>query len=170
MQEQFVSYDNSGLKGQPQMTMGMDMGLRIPEFDIEVTSEKANPYKKMEINDLALNFYNLGFFNPQMSDQALACLNMMDFNKKEEVMQKISENGTLQEMLLLYQQMALQFASQISPELGDQVAQQILGQGGMAMPQALGDPNAVESVSPEKEEHPFVERARAQARESTQAE
>ena len=170
MQEQFVSYDNSGLKGQLQMTMGMDMGLRIPEFDIEVTSEKANPYKKMEINDLALNFYNLGFFNPQMSDQALACLNMMDFNKKEEVMQKISENGTLQEMLLLYQQMALQFASQISPELGDQVAQQILGQGGMAMPQALGDPNAVESVRPEKEEHPFVERARNNARESTQAE
>lgn len=160
MQEQFVSYDNSGLKGQPQMTMGMDMGLRIPEFDIEVTSEKANPYKKMEINDLALNFYNLGFFNPQMTDQALACLNMMDFNKKDEVMQKISENGTLQEMLLLYQQMALQFANQIDPALGEQVAQQILGQGGMAMPQVLGDPNAVESVSPEKEEHPFVERAR----------
>lgn len=170
MQEQFVSYDNSGLKGQPQMTMGMDMGLRIPEFDIEVTSEKANPYKKMEINDLALNFYNLGFFNPQMTDQALACLNMMDFNKKEEVMQKISENGTMQEMLLLYQQMALQFANQIDPALGEQVAQQILGQGGMAMPQALGDPNAVESVSPEKEEHPFVERARSNARESTQAE
>ena len=170
MQEQFVSYDNSGLKGQPQMTMGMDMGLRIPEFDIEVTSEKANPYKKMEINDLALNFYNLGFFNPQMTDQALACLNMMDFNKKEEVMQKISENGTMQEMLLLYQQMALQFANQIDPALCEQVAQQILGQGGMAMPQALGDPNAVESVSPEKEEHPFVERARNNARESTQAE
>ena len=170
MQEQFVSYDNSGLKGQPQMTMGMDMGLRIPEFDIDITSEKANPYKKMEINDLALNFYNLGFFNPQMTDQALACLNMMDFNKKEEVMQKISENGTLQEMLLLYQQMALQFANQIDPALGEQVAQQILGQNGMVMPQAMGDPNAVESVSPEKEEHPFVEKARNNARESTQAE
>lgn len=170
MQEQFVSYDNSGLKGQPQMTMGMDMGLRIPEFDIEVTSEKANPYKKMEINDLALNFYNLGFFNPQMTDQALACLNMMDFNKKEEVMQKISENGTLQEMLLLYQQMALQFAQKISPALGEQVAQQIMGQSGVAMPTAIGDANAVESVSPEKEEHPFVERARNNARESTQVE
>lgn len=170
MQEQFVSYDNSGLKGQPQMTMGMDMGLRIPEFDIDITSEKANPYKKMEINDLALNFYNLGFFNPQMTDQALACLNMMDFNKKEEVMQKISENGTLQEMLLLYQQMALQFANQIDPALGDQVAQQILGQSGMAMPQPIGDPNAVTTVPEEEEEHPFVEKARNNARESTQAE
>ena len=170
MQEQFVSYDNSGLKGQPQMTMGMDMGLRIPEFDIDITSEKANPYKKMEINDLALNFYNLGFFNPQMSDQALACLNMMDFNKKEEVMQKISENGTLQEMLLLYQQMALQFANQIDPALGEQVAQQILGQSGMDMPQPIGDPDAVTTESPEEEEHPFVEKARNNARESTQAE
>ena len=170
MQEQFVSYDNSGLKGQPQMTMGMDMGLRIPEFDIDITSEKANPYKKMEINDLALNFYNLGFFNPQMTDQALACLNMMDFNKKEEVMQKISENGTMQEMLLLYQQMALQFASQIDPALGEQVAQQILGQSGMDMPQPIGDPNAVTTESPEEEEHPFVEKARNNARESTQAE
>jgi hypothetical protein len=170
MQEQFISYDNSGLKGQPQMTMGMDMGLRIPEFDIEVTSEKANPYKKMEINDLALNFYNLGFFNPQMTDQALACLNMMDFGKKEEVMQKISENGTLQEMLLLYQQMALQFANQIDPALGDQVAQQILGQSGMDMPQPIGDPNAVTTVPEEEEEHPFVEKARNNARESTQAE
>lgn len=170
MQEQFVSYDNSGLKGQPQMTMGMDMGLRVPEFDVEITSEKNSPYKKMETNDLALNFYNLGFFNPQMTDQALACLNMMDFQKKDDVMRKISENGTLQEMLLLYQQMALQFANQIDPALGEQVAQQILGQGGMAMPQTLGDPNAVESVNPEKEEHPFVERARNNARESTQAE
>ena len=170
MQEQFVSYDNSGLKGQPQMTMGMDMGLRIPEFDIDITSEKANPYKKMEINDLALNFYNLGFFNPQMTDQALACLNMMDFNKKEEVMQKISENGTLQEMLLLYQQMALQFANQIDPALGEQVAQQILGQSGMDMPQPIGDPNAVTTVPEEEEEHPFVEKARNNARESTQAE
>lgn len=166
MQEQFVNYDNSGLKGQPQMTMGMDMGLRLPEFDIDVTSEKANPYKKMEINELALNFYNSGFFAPQNADTALACLNMMDFQKKDEVMRKISENGTLQEMLLLYQQMALQFASQISPELGDQVAQQILGQGGMQMPVDTGMANPeVNQV----QEHPFVEKARSQARESTQA-
>ena len=170
MQEEFVAYDNKGLKGQPQMTMGMDMGLRLPEFDIDVTSEKANPYKKMEINDLALNFYNLGFFNPQMTDQALACLNMMDFNKKEEIMQKISENGTLQEMLLMYQQIALQLATKYEPQLAEQMAMQIMGQGGQPMPQMMGDGDAIESVSPEKEEHPFVEKARKGARESTQAE
>ena len=166
MQEQFVQYSNAGLKAQQQKTMGMDMGLRLPEFDIDITSEKANPYKKMEINELAMNFYNAGFFNPQMSDQALACLNMMDFVGKDEVMQKISENGTLAEMLLLYQQMALQFASQISPQLGQQVANQILSQGGQPIPQDMGLEGAVESS--EGKEHPGVERARNEARASTQ--
>ena len=166
MQEQFVPYDNSGLKPQAQSTMGMDMGLRLPEFDIDVTSEKANPYKKMEINELALSFYNAGFFNPQMTDQALACLNMMDFTKKDEVMKKISENGTLAEMLLMYQQMALQFANQIDPALGEQVAQQILSQGGQPIPQDMGmKADSVEGTS----EHPYVERARNGARASTQA-
>ena len=166
MQEQFVPYSNVGLKPQQQMTMGMDMGLRLPEFDIDVTSEKANPYKKMEINELALSFYNAGFFNPQMTDQALACLGMMDFNKKDEVMQKISENGTLTEMLLMYQQMALQFATKLSPELGQQVANQILSQGGQPIPQKMG----VEAETSEgSTEHPYVERARNEARESTQA-
>ena len=166
MNEHFVPYDNSGLKLQPQMTMGMDMGLRLPEFDIDVTSEKANPYKKMEINELALSFYNAGFFNPQMTDQALACLNMMDFVKKDEVMQKIRENGTLQEMLLMYQQMALQLAYKISPEEGEKMANMILSQGGQPIPQEVG---AEAQTGDMGAEHPYVERARSDARASTQA-
>ena len=170
MREQFIPYNNSGLKPQPQMTMGMNMGLRLPEFDIDITSEKANPYKKMEINDLALSFYNSGFFNPQMTDQALACLGMMDFTKKDEVMQKISENGTLAEMLLLYQQMALKLANQIDPALGQEVANQILMQGGQPIPQDVG--MASEGVGDANHdgntEHPFVEKAREGARGSTQ--
>jgi hypothetical protein len=166
MHEEFVQFDNKGLVGQPQMTMGMDMGLRIPEFDIDVTTEKANPYKKMEMNELALNFYNLGFFNPQMTDQALACLNMMDFNKKEDVMQKIQMNGTLQEMLVRYQQLALQYATMVSPQHGEQVANLILQQGGQQMPQQIGE---VVSLESDTSEHPFNEKAREQARASTQA-
>ena len=166
MSEEFVPYDNSGLKPQPQMTMGMDMGLRLPEFDIDITSEKANPYKKMEINELALSFYNSGFFNPQMTDQALACLNMMDFVKKDEVMQKIRENGTLQEMLLMYQRMALQLAAKYEPQLAEQLAQQIMMQGGQPIPQEMGMQANVEDV---QSEHAVVRKARNQARESTQA-
>ena len=166
-QEQFVNYSNERLKPQPMQTMGMGTGLRLPEFDIDVTSEKANPYKRAEYNELALSFYNAGFFNPQMTDQALACLSMMDFSKKDEVMQKISENGTLQEMLLMYQQMALQLASKYDPALAEQIATQIMGQGGQPIPQKVG---AEATEVGGEEEHPFVERARGQARASTQAE
>jgi hypothetical protein len=165
IKEQFIQYDNSGIVAQEQMTLGANIGLRLPEFDIDVTSEKANPYKKMEINELALNFYNQGFFNPQMTDQALACLNMMDFTKKEEVMQKIQENGTLAEMLVLYQQMALQFANQINPMLGEQVANQILSQGGQPLPQS----NGVGMNTDYSGEAAHMVKARSTARNSTQA-
>ena len=167
MNEQFVQYDNKGLVPQQQNTMGMDMGLRVPEFDIDVTSEKANPYKKMEINELALSFYNAGFFNPQMTDQALACLNMMDFTKKDDVMQRIRMNGTLQELLIQYQQLALQYAQMVSPQDGEQVARMILGQHGQQMPMQMGMQADTEVQG--AEEHPYVEKARGQARASTQA-
>ena len=167
MQEQFVQFDNSGIQPQQQQYMGTNTGLRVPEFDIDVTTEKANPYKKMEINELALSFYNLGFFNPQMTDQALACLNMMDFTKKEEVMQKIQANGTLQEMVIAYQQLALQLAQQISPEMGEMVANQILSQSGQPIPQQMG---GMVELGEGHQEHQFVENARENARSSTQAE
>lgn len=166
-QEQFVQYSNEGLAPQQQTTMGADMGLRIPEFDIDVTSEKANPYKKMEINEMALSFFNAGFFNPQMTDQALACLNMMDFTKKDEVIRKIQENGTLQELLLMYQQMALQFAQRINPALAQQVANQILSQGGQSVPHTMGMAQTDMNL---EQEHPYVERARSNARASTEVE
>lgn len=167
LQEQFVTYDNSGLVPQPMQTMGTDMGLRKPEFDIDVTSEKANPYKKMEINEMALSFYNAGFFNPQMTDQALACLNMMDFVGKEEVMQRIQQNGTLMEKMILFQQLALQYAQMVNPLEGERVAQLVLGQDQQMLPQMGG---AVDTdLNPMDNEHPYVERAREDARASTQA-
>lgn len=163
--EQFVSFDNSGLKEQQMMNGNIDIGFRLPEFDIDVTSEKANPYKTMEINELAINFYKLGFFNPQMTDQALACLNMMDFAKKDEVVQKIRENGTLQERLVMFQQLALQYANMVHPAYGQQVANVILQQSGQAVPQAIGEVDMQMGA----EERPFIARAREQARASTQA-
>lgn len=165
MKEQFVQYDNSGIKPQTMSTMGNDMGLRLPEFDIYVTSEKANPYKKMEMNELALNFYAQGFFNPQMTDQALSCLSMMDFTKKDEIMNKIAENGTMMQRMIQYQQLALELANQISPELGASVGQQILSEGGQPVPQG-GTPIDLDGTG----EHPFNERARAQARATTEVE
>ena len=162
-QEQYVQFSNQGIVAQPQMMMGQNMGFRLPEFDVDVTTEKANPYKKMEMNELALNFYAQGFFNPQMADQALACLEMMNFDHKDDIVNRISQNNTLQQMLLQYQQIALQLAQQVDPALAEQLAMQIMGgQGGQPLPQGG-------MVNLDEGEHPYVENARNQARASTQA-
>lgn len=163
-EERFVQYSNAGIKEKAMNTMGTATGYRLPEFDIEVSTEKANPYKKMEMNELALSFYNQGFFNPQMADQAIACLQMMDFAKKGEIIQKIQSNGTMYQMLVQYQQLALQLAQQVNPRLAEAIGQQILQQGGQPIPQG-----GMVSLESEGAEHPYVEQSREQARASTQA-
>ena len=96
----FVKYSNQNLLPQTQGNdFGSDMGFRLPMFDIEITAQKQSPYSKMSQNELALQFYNAGFFNPQMAPQALACLDMMDFDRKSFVMQKIAQNGALMQAI-----------------------------------------------------------------------
>ena len=98
---QFVEYSNANIQPQFQgIEMGIDMGYRLPLFDVEVTAQKQSPYSKMSQNELALQFYQAGFFNPQLSDQALACLEMMDFDRKEGIMQKIAQNGMMFKMMM----------------------------------------------------------------------
>ena len=126
--EDFVSYTNAGIKPVYQgMEMGVDMGYRLPVFDIEITAEKASPYSKLSQNELALQFFGAGFFNPQMTDQALACLEMMDFDGKEQIMQRISTNGTLYQRLMMAQQQAVAMAQLVDMKLGTNYAMQLLG-------------------------------------------
>ena len=94
--QEFVSYSNAGIQPQAQgMEMGIDLGYRLPQFDIEVSAQKASPYSKLSQNELALQFFGAGFFNPQMADQALACIEMMDFDRKDIIMQRIMQNAMM---------------------------------------------------------------------------
>ena len=156
--ERFMTYDNSMLQPQQMMLGEVPNGFRVPEFDVEVSTEKESPYKKLEQNELALQFYNQGFFNPQMADQALACLKMMDFSHKEDVMAQIDQNATLLGRLQSVQQLALRLAMQIDPKLAQQMAMQFGMDSRQVMP--AGDAVMPQNTS---EEHPNVEKARAQA-------
>lgn len=122
----YVQYSNAGIQPQPQgVEMGVDMGYRVPLFDIEITAQKQSPYSKMSQNELALQFYNAGFFNPQMADQALACLDMMDFDRKSFVMQKIAQNGGMYQQMLMMQQQMLQMAQLVDRANGTNMAEQV---------------------------------------------
>ena len=115
--EQFVSYDNHGLRPQALYgPEGMDLGMRRPVFDIRVVPQKSSAYTRMSQNELALQFYQLGFFSPERSDQALACMSMMEFEGKDELMQQLFYNGNLQKELALYQQYALAMTQKYEPE------------------------------------------------------
>lgn len=146
--EEFIQYSNAGILPQPQgalvdgvpMELGVEVGYRLPLFDIEVTAEKQSPYSKMAQNELALQFYSAGFFAPQNADAALACLDMMDFDRKDFVMQKIQMNGTLMQMLVRAQQTALQLASALDAEHGSTLAQELAAQFGMEAQQMPGQP------------------------------
>ena len=115
--EQFVSYDNHGLRPQAfYAPEGVDLGLRRPVFDIRVIPQKSSAYTRMSQNELALQFYQLGFFTPERSDQALACMSMMEFEGKDELMQQLFYNGSIQKELALYQQYALAMTQKYEPE------------------------------------------------------
>jgi len=105
----YETYDNSGLVEQSRESVGGETVYRLPQFDIEVSAQKASPYNKMNQNELALQFYQIGFFNPQNTDMALACLNMMDFEHKQEIIKQIKENGTMLDIIQQQQQQLAQF-------------------------------------------------------------
>lgn len=102
--EIFDTYTNQGLKVQTNQTVFGTETQYLPEFDIEVTAQKASPYAKASQNEMALQFYQFGFFNPQNTDQSLACLNMMDFDHKAEIIKQIQQNGTMYDALMQAQQ------------------------------------------------------------------
>lgn len=136
---EYISFDNSHIKPQEQGNdFGINMGLRKPLFDIEVSVQKQTTYSKMEQNELALNFFQLGFFNPQMADQAIACLETMDFEHKEQIIERISRNGTMfeqiQQMQMQMNQMAMMLDSLTGNNTAGAVAMNNAANNGQPMP------------------------------------
>lgn len=171
--EDFQTYSNEGLQPQPlQNVDGMPDGTRLPVFDIKVEPQKRSAYTKMANNDLALQFYQLGFFNPQQADQSLACLSMMDFYGREDMIKTIRKNGTLFDLM----QQLTQWAAAVCAKWQDGEAmmqlQMIMQQGGMApdqtaMMQTPDGGGSVQGVANPGGEPTFMTNARQTARGAT---
>ena len=177
--QEFVSYSNANIRPQPQgdlvagepVELGVQVGYRVPLFDISVTAQKSAVYSRLSQNELALQFYNSGFFFPQNADASLACLDMMDFDRKDFIMQRVARNGMLAQQLQAAQQLAVQLAQQADPtgQMAQQIMAQLQGGAPMAAPpmeeaeaegsDALGDTQHQESS--------ITRTARARAAEAT---
>ncbi|MBR2335834.1 MAG: hypothetical protein IKA62_06400 [Clostridia bacterium] len=171
--EQYISYTNKGLQMKHQGTdFGADQGFRLPVFDITISAQKKNVYTKVAQNELSLQFFKSGFFDPRLADQVLLCLEIMDFDGKDEIMQKISKNATLYKRLLQYMELALALAQVARPDIVEQIAQDYMqtigregapsGSGNVQMPQS----DNIAGLN--KNEPKIVENSRARAAEASQ--
>lgn len=176
-QEEFITFSNQGLAPQTLNVAGLPMGERLPVFDVDVSAQKMSNYTKVAQNELALQMYQMGLLAPQNADQALALLDIMDFQHKDIIEEKVRQNGTMLQMLMMYQQMAITLAQQTgNTQLAEQLAMNAMGSmqelGGGTLPggeqtaqvaqgDALGG-----GLTPQ--EPKIVEKARARSQATTQ--
>lgn len=138
MGEEFVKYSNQNLKPAEEFIMGqVQVGGRKPIFDIKITSQKASPFSRIAQNELAKELYGSGIFNPELADQAMIALEMMDFEGKEEVIRKVSQNGTMLQQMQQMQAQIMQMAEVITQLTGRDMVGAVSGEqvGGQMPPQ-----------------------------------
>ncbi|MBE6993678.1 MAG: hypothetical protein E7423_03425 [Ruminococcaceae bacterium] len=70
----FVTYSSRAIRGAHR-----------PDFDIVMTAQKKNPFARVSQNELAKELYDRGFFRPDLAEQAMGALELMDFEGKEAV-------------------------------------------------------------------------------------
>lgn len=100
---EFVKFSNKMMQGKaiPPAYEGQELEegyielFRKPVYDIVVKPQKRSPYSKMAQNELAKELYDMGFFNPQLAEQSMTALELMDFDGIEAVKDKVQQGQTL---------------------------------------------------------------------------
>ena len=135
--DRYVQFDNRDIREQMVIDpITGETDFRRPVFDIKITSQKQSPFNKIAQNELAKELYSMGAFNPQMADQALLMLDMMDFEQKDLVVQKVQQNSTLMQMMQSLTMVAVKLAAIVDQQNGTnttaEVAQILGAQTGAA--------------------------------------
>ena len=106
-QTTYEEFDNTDLRKQPLTytdTDGQTVNYtdedgnileRLPIFDIDVKAQKASPFATAAQNEMMMNLFQMGAFNPQAADATLVMLDGMTFEGKEKLIEKIKQNQTL---------------------------------------------------------------------------
>lgn len=129
---EFVDYDNANIAAE---TSADGILKSKPIFDLQVTAEKKSPFSRAAQNEMAKELYSMGLFNPDMAEPALVCLDMMDFEGKDEIKKKVQDNsiliGRVQQMVgaiqafdAAYPQFGLAQVAGLQSEMQTQMPQQ----------------------------------------------
>ena len=157
--EEFISYDYRGL--QPKMMDdGVNVSYRVPEFDLEIGAEQESPYRTAEHNQLALQLFQMGFFRDELADQALRCLELMEFKNKDHLARVISTGKTQASEIAALRQQLLQLAQIVDEAKGTHLAESLAAEqsGGQVRASASAMKAAQTAAS-------AMERSRRQSRE-----
>ena len=160
--EEFISYDCSGL--QPKaMDDGVSVSYRVPEFDLEIGAEQESPYRTAEHNQLALQLFQLGFFREELADQALRCLELMEFKNKDQLVRLIAGGRTQAAEIAALRQQLLQLAQVVDEAKGTRLAPALAAEyaGNSAAPAVAATVSRPKSAG-------AMERSRKQSREAVQ--
>ncbi|MDO5112095.1 MAG: hypothetical protein Q4E65_07305 [Clostridia bacterium] len=66
---------------------------RLPVFDVHVRPATAGAYSRVSQNELAIQLYQAGFFDPARAQAALTALGMMDFEGKEQTIREVQKQA-----------------------------------------------------------------------------
>ena len=138
---EYVRFDNRDMQpGEEREEFGEMVSGRRPVFDIKVKAQKSSPFSRLSQNELAIQLFSMGLFNPELTDQALSLIDMMDFEGKDKVRERVSENGDMYRRNQWLQSIAIQAAQALATATGDQTILAALQQqlaGGMAQGAAM---------------------------------
>lgn len=148
-ENEYIQFSNASLQPKPippayagqELEPGYTEASRKPIFDVVIKPQKRSPYSKMAQNELAKELYQLGFFNPQLADQSLAALDLMDFDGQEKVRDKVQQGQTLFNQVMAMQEQLQKMGLIIYQLTGQDLVglNQGAQTGGAPMPSATTD-------------------------------
>lgn len=124
--EKYVSYSNQGLLPVAQgAEFGEELGFRLPVFDIRVSAQKRNLFATVSQNELALQLFKLGMFDPAKAEAAVMCLGLMEFEGKDGIMQALARKGGERKQLSGYMELAAMLARKAAPQMEEGIRREM---------------------------------------------
>ena len=125
---EYIRYSNRALRDQPipaaypgqEREEGYIPATRRPVFDIVIKPQKRSPYSRMSQNELAKELYGMGFFNPQLAEQSLTALELMDFDGREKVKERVQTGQTMMARMARMEQTIQTLSQALSTRTGQE--------------------------------------------------
>lgn len=131
-QVEYKAFDNRELLPREVQSESGEIYYKLPIFDIKIKAQKKSPFSTMEENERIMMMFNYGMFSPERTDEAVAAIEGMTFEGKEEMLIKIRENGTMRDVIMQMQQKIVALESQLG-----------IIEGGMGVPGGAPVPGEV---------------------------